>query len=89
MKDQKVILIKCIKNEEPAFVIAGHDAFAVEAMQAYLNIASQNGAKEDFLEDLQLVIDDMKLFQKQEADQVKIPSLKYNEINKLIHHKVN
>ena len=76
MKDQKAILHKCIKNDEPAFVIAGHDAFAIETIQTYYNIAKKNGASDDFLKDMQLVIDEMKLFQEQEPEKVRIPKLK-------------
>lgn len=79
MKDQKAILIKCIKNDEPAFVIAGHDAFAVKTLQAYYNIAKENGADDDFLSDMQLVIDEMKLFQEQEPEKIRIPKLKDTE----------
>lgn len=79
MKDQKAILVKCIKNDEPAFVIAGHDRFAIETMEAYFNIAKENGASSDFLEDMRLVIDEMILFQKQEPNKVRTPSLKAHE----------
>jgi hypothetical protein len=82
MKDQKAILNKCIGNDEPAFVIAGHDLFAIPTMECYLEIATQNGASKEFLEDMQRVIDEMVIFQKQEADKVKIPSLKYDEVEK-------
>lgn len=82
MKDQKAILIKCLKNDEPVFVIAGHDAFAVATMEAYLKIATENGADRDFLEDMQLVIDEMRLFQSQEAHKIRIPSLKKDEFGR-------
>lgn len=82
MKDQKAILVKCLKNDEPAFVIAGHDAFAVATMEAYLKIATENGADRAFLEDMQLVIEEMRLFQKQEAHKIRIPSLKDDEKKK-------
>ena len=83
MKDQKAILLKCLKNDEPAFVITGHDAFAVATMQAYLKIATENGAEKDFLADMQLFIDEMKLFQKQESHKIRIPSLKEDEKRKI------
>ncbi len=76
MKDQKAILLKCIKNDEPAFVIAGHDIFAVETLETYYNIAKENGASDDFLKDMRLVIDEMQLFQLQEPEKVKMPKLK-------------
>jgi len=73
MKDQKAILHKCIKNDWPAFVISGTDICAVEAMEAYLEIAKTKGCNKAFLDDMQLVIDEMKHFQSDEPNHVKIP----------------
>ncbi len=73
MKDQKAILHKCLKNDWPAFVIAGTDVCAVEAMEAYLVIAQQKGCSKAFLEDMQLVIDEMKQFQSEEPEHIKVP----------------
>lgn len=84
MKDQKAILLKCLKNDEPVFVLAGHDAFAVATMEAYLKTATENGADDNFLQDMQLVIDEMKLFQEQEAHKVRIPTLKNDEKRKTL-----
>lgn len=80
MKDQKAILIKCIKNDEPAFVIAGHDVFAVPALEAYYRAAQENGADADFLCDLNLVVQEMKDFQEQEPEKVRVPKLKDHEV---------
>jgi len=77
MKDQKAILHRCLKNDEPAFVIAGHDSFAIETMEAYKSIAEKHGAEEDFLNDMQLVIDEMKQFQEEEPEKVRIPKTKH------------
>lgn len=63
MKDQKAILIKCIKNDVPAFVIAGHDLFAVPTLEAYYQVAKENGADTEFLKDMNLVVQEMKDFQ--------------------------
>ncbi|MCW3807789.1 hypothetical protein [Plebeiibacterium marinum] len=76
MKDQKVILHKCIKNDEPAFVIAGHDVSAVETLKAYYDVAKKNGADEIFLKDMQDVIQEFELFRKQEPQKIKMPVLK-------------
>ncbi|MCG8581097.1 MAG: hypothetical protein MI866_14350 [Bacteroidales bacterium] len=73
MKDQKAILHKCLRNDWPAFVIAGTDVCAVETMEAYLEIARQKGCSKAFLDDMQLVIDEMKHFQKDEPEHIKIP----------------
>lgn len=80
MKDQKTIVIKCIKNDEPAFVIAGHDAFAIPVLEAYYNIAMKSGADPEYLKDMRLVVQEMKDFQEQEPEKVRIPKLKESEI---------
>jgi len=80
MKDQKAILIKCIKNDEPAFVIAGHDRFAVPTLEAYYNTAKKEGADLNFLKDMGLVVQEMRDFQKEEPEKVRIPKLKESEI---------
>jgi len=73
MKDQKAILHKCLKNDWPAFVISGTDVCAVDAMKAYLEIARQKGCSKAFLDDMQLVIDEMQQFQTEEPEHVKVP----------------
>ena len=80
MKDQKAILIKCIKNDVPAFVIAGHDFFAIPTLEAYYKVAMENGADAEFLKDMDLVVQEMKDFQQQEPEKVRIPKLKEFEI---------
>ena len=82
MKDQKAILIKRIKNDVPAFVISGHDLFAVPTLEAYYQVAKENGADAEFLKDMDLVLQEMKDFQQQEPDRINIPKLKTFEIEK-------
>ena len=73
MKDQKAIVVKCIKNDYPAFVIAGTDPCAVETMQHYLKVAREKGCSEEFLADMQDVINEMALFQQQQPEIIKLP----------------
>ena len=73
MKDQKAIVIKCIKNDYPAFEIAGTDPCAVETMEHYLKVAREKGCSEEFLDDMQDVINEMALFQQQQPETIKIP----------------
>lgn len=73
MKDQKALLHKCLKNDIPAFVISGTDICAVETLIAYYKIAKEKGCSTTFLEDMKLVIDEMKQFQKEESEDVRIP----------------
>lgn len=80
MKDQRAILKKCILEDIPAFVIAGDDSFAIPALKSYLNTAKKNGASQDFLDDMALVLEEMQVFQKMEPEKVKTPKLKEHEI---------
>ena len=73
MKDQRAILNKCLRNDWPAFVISGTDVCAVETMEAYYEIAQAKGCHPDFLEDMKLVIAEMKQFQAEEPEHVRIP----------------
>ena len=73
MKDQKAILNKCLINDWPAFVIAGTDICAVETMEAYYEIAKKKGCSRHFLDDMKLVIEELKVFQKEEPEHIKIP----------------
>ncbi|WP_075602557.1 hypothetical protein [Saccharicrinis aurantiacus] len=79
MKDQKAILHKCIKNDEPAFVIAGHDISSIKTLETYYIIAKENGATSEFLKDMELVIEEFKVFHQQEPDKIKMPTIKDNE----------
>lgn len=73
MKDQRRLLNKCMHAEIPVFVLCGSDACAVEALREYWGIAKQKGCSQSFLDDLQLLIDDFELFQKEEPELVKVP----------------
>lgn len=73
MKDQKKLLIKCLGNEIPAFVICGTDICALETLQHYYQVALRNECNPAFLEDLKLMIEDFKQFQEEEPDKVKRP----------------
>ncbi len=73
MKDQRRLLHKCMHAEIPVFVLCGSDSCAVEALEEYYEIARKKGCSVEFLEDLQLLIDDFKLFQTQEPEKVNIP----------------
>lgn len=73
MKDQKKLLIKCLENEIPAFVICGTDICALETLQHYYQVALRNDCNPAFLEDLKLMIEDFKQFQEEEPDKVKRP----------------
>ena len=75
MKDQKQLLLKSLNNDVPVFVICGTDENAVETMQKYFEIAKKNGCDNAFLQDMKLVIEDFKAFQRQEPEKVKLPDM--------------
>ncbi len=73
MKDQRAILNKCVINDYPAFVVAGTDICAVELVQAYVEIAKKKGCSEEFLKDMELVVEEMKVFHEQERELIRLP----------------
>lgn len=73
MKDQKALLLKCIKQDIPAFVICGTDACAIEAIKEYANVAIEKGCNQEFINDMVLVIREFERFQEDEPEKVKIP----------------
>lgn len=75
MKDQKQLLLKSLNNDVPVFVICGTDENAIETMEKYFQIAQKNGCDNAFLQDMKLVIEDFKAFQRQEPEKVKLPDM--------------
>lgn len=73
MKDQRKLLHKCMHAEIPVFVLCGSDSCAVEALKEYYAIAAGKGCSTEFLDDLELLIHDFELFQKEEPEKVKLP----------------
>jgi hypothetical protein len=54
----------------------------VPTLEAYYQVAKENGADTEFLKDMDLVLQEMKDFQQQEPDRINIPKLKTFEIEK-------
>lgn len=73
MKDQRRLLHKCMHAEIPVFVLCGSDACAIEALKAYYQIAKTKGCTDEFLDDLNLLINDFELFSRQEPEKIKMP----------------
>lgn len=73
MKDQRRLLHKCMHAEIPVFVLCGSDACAVEALDEYYKIAQTKGCSKEFLDDLRLLIDDFRAFQREEPEKVNVP----------------
>ena len=80
MKDQLRLLRDCINGDIPAVVFQGDDRCAPEILEAAKEIYRKNGCSEEFLYDWQLLIDDVKAYQSESPDTVKLPKLSQTEI---------
>lgn len=88
MKDQIKLLRTCINNDVPAVVFQGDDKCAPQILEAALNIYRQNGCSAEFVYDFQLLINEVKAYQKESPDTVKIPGLSASEAE-LIREDMN
>lgn len=79
MKDQRKLLSTCIKNDIPAVVFQGDDKCAPEILEAALSIYKKNGCSAEFIYDFQLLINEVKAYQNESPDTVKIPGLSASE----------
>lgn len=79
MKDQLVLLRKCLVNEIPAVVFQGDDSCTVEVLEAAIEIYRKHGASREFLYDFQLLINDVKAYQKQNPHNVKLADMSSSE----------
>lgn len=80
MKDQIKLLRACINNDIPAVVFQGDDQCAPEILEAALEVYRKNGCSSEFLYDFQLLINEVKAYQKESPDTVKIPKLSHSEV---------
>lgn len=88
MKDQSKLLKACIKNDIPAVVFQGDDKCAPEILEAALGIYKKNGCSAEFVYDFQLLINEVKAYQKESPDTVKLPKLSASEAE-LIREEMN
>lgn len=80
MKDQLRLLRDCINGDIPAVVFQGDDRCAPEILEAAKEIYRKNGCSEEFLYDWQLLIDEVKAYQSESPDIIKLPKLSQTEI---------
>jgi hypothetical protein len=88
MKDQVKLLRTCINNEIPAIVFQGDDKCTPEILEAALRIYKRNGCSAEFLYDFQLLINEVKAYQKESPSTVKIPGLSVVE-TELVREEMN
>ena len=60
MKDQKALLLRCIKNDVPAMVFSGNDILFLPLLKQYYLDAKKGGCTQEFLDDIQLRIDEFE-----------------------------
>jgi hypothetical protein len=75
MKDQLRLLRECMRNEIPAIVFQGDDSCAVEVLEAAHTIYRKHGATQEFLYDFQMLINDVKAYQKENHMKVALADL--------------
>ena len=76
MKDQLRLLRDCITNYIPAVVFQGDDSCAPEILEAAMDIYRKH---EEFLYDWQQLINEVKAYQTECPDRVKLPKLSATE----------
>lgn len=79
MKDQIKLLRTCFNNDIPAVVFQGDDKCVPEILEAALSIYKQKGCSAEFLYDFQLLINEVKAYQKEFPNRIKIPGLSTSE----------
>lgn len=79
MKDQLKLLRDCLHNDIPAIVFQGDDSCAVEILEAAREIYRKHGCTEEFLYDFQLLINEVKAYQKESPQTVKLAKLSPTE----------
>lgn len=79
MRDQLYLLRDCINNERPAVIFQGNDLCAPEILEAAKEIYRKHGCSEEFLFDWQLLINEVKAYQHESPETVKLPKLSPTE----------
>jgi hypothetical protein len=79
MKDQIRLLRECVRNEIPAIVFQGDDSCTLEVLEAAHAIYAKHGATKEFLYDFQLLIDDVRAYQKENPMNVRLADLSKSE----------
>lgn len=73
MKDQKALLFRCIKNDVPAMVFSGNDILFLPLLKRYYQDAKEAGCTQEFLDDIQLRIEEFEKHKEMSSDTVKLP----------------
>lgn len=88
MKDQCKLLRSCINNDIPACVLQGDDSCMAEILEAALSIYKRHGCTIEFLYDFRLLINEVKAYQAENPNAIKLPKLLSSEAE-LIREEIN
>lgn len=73
MKDQKALLLRCIKKDVPAMVFSGNDILFLPLLKRYYEDAKASGCTQEFLDDILLRIEEFEKHIEMSPDTVKLP----------------
>lgn len=73
MKDQKSLLFRCLKNDVPAMVFSGNDVLFLPLLKRYYQDAEEAGCSKEFLDDIQLRIEEFEVHVQMSSNTIKLP----------------
>lgn len=73
MKDQKALLMRCLKNDIPAMVFSGNDILFLPLLRKYYNDAKDGGCTQEFLDDIKLRIEEFEKHIELSPNTIKLP----------------
>ncbi|NDV77557.1 hypothetical protein [Dysgonomonas sp. 511] len=73
MKDQKALLFRCLRNDVPAMVFSGNDILFLPLLKQYHQNAKEAGCSQEFLDDIQLRIEEFEKHIDMSPDTIKLP----------------
>lgn len=75
IRDQRAVVINCLRNEIPVFVLSGNDSCVLKALEAYRKEAERIGCSTDFLNEFDSeVLPDFMDYQADNASMVSLPN---------------
>ena len=74
MRDQVILARNALKNDIPLFTLVGKDKFALQTLEYYYSLAKRECSNE-FIKDLELLIEDFRKYQEDNQATVKVPDL--------------
>lgn len=73
MKDQKALLFRCLRNDIPAMVFSGNDILFLPLLKKYHQDAKEAGCTQEFLDDIQLRIEEFEKHIEMSPETIKLP----------------